>query len=117
MKVVDGTLVWNLNLDNRQETFQITKTITGVEPRQYYRFRFDIKESGDENEGAFIPGIVVDTTTDVFNWLCEIVLKDSIAKPEIQGQNFDLNDRILVLNETRGADAKVNITALAKYRS
>lgn len=116
LKVVDGTLVWNLNLDNGQETFQITKTITGVEPRQYYRFRFDVKESGDENEGAFIPGIVVDTTTDVFNWLCEIVLKDSIAKPEIQGQNFDLNDRLLVLDEARGADAKVDITALAKIQ-
>ncbi|MBD9180108.1 MAG: DUF4493 domain-containing protein [Odoribacter splanchnicus] len=116
LKEVDGTLVWNLNLDNGQEKFQLTKTITGVEPRQYYRFRFDVKESGDENEGAFVPGIVVDTTTDIFNWLCEIVLKDSIAKPEIKGQGFDLNDRILVLNDARGADAKVDITALAKIQ-
>lgn len=116
LKAVDGTLVWNLNLDNGQEKFQITKTVTGVEPRQYYRFRFDIKESGDENEGAFVPGIVVDTTTDIFNWLCEIVLKDSIAKPEIKGQNFDLNERVLVLNEARGADAKVDINSLAKIQ-
>lgn len=116
LSVVDGTLVWNLNLNNGQETFQLTKTITGVEPRQYYRFRFDIKESGDENEGAFVPGITVDTTTDVFNWLCEIVLKESIAKPEIQGRNFDLNDRVLVLNESRGADVKVDIAALAKIQ-
>lgn len=116
LKVTDGTLVWNLSLDNGQETFHVTKTITGVEPRQYYRFRFDIRESGDENEGAFVPGIVVDTTTDVFNWLCEIVLKETIAKPVIEGRDFDLNERILVLDEARGANAKVDITAMAKVQ-
>lgn len=116
LRVNDGTMVWNLTLNNGQERFLVTKTITGVAPRQHYRFQFDIRENGSEDEGAFIPGIVVDTTTDVFNWICDIVLKDSIAKPVIQGDGFNLNETVLVLDEARGVTAKVDVTALAKIQ-
>lgn len=116
LSVNNGTMVWNLTLNNGQECFQLTKTVKGVQAQQHYRFQFDIRESGDENEGAFVPGIVVDTTADVFNWICDVVLKESIAKPIIKGDGFDLQETVLVLDKARGVAAKVDVTALAKIQ-
>ena len=88
------------------------KTITGVEPRQHYHFSFDIKENGSEDEGAFVGGVVVDTTTDIYNWLCEIVLKENIAKPEIRRLDGGaMSESVLVLEKARGADVQLDITA------
>lgn len=117
LRASENSIVWNLTLDNGQEVYHLTKTITGVAERQHYRFNFDIRENGGEDEGAFVSGIVVDTTADVYNWMCEIVLKESIAKPEIKRRDgVAMKEPVLVLNETRGVDAKVDITAQARIQ-
>lgn len=113
----ENSMVWNLTLNNGQEVYHLTKTITGIAPRQHYRFNFDIRENGSEDEGAFVSGIVVDTTTDVYNWMCEIVLKETIAKPEIKRRDgVAMKEPVLVLNEARGVDAKVDIIAQARIQ-
>lgn len=118
LRVDEGTMVWNLTLNNGQEVFHLNKTITGVAPRHHYNFAFDIKENGSEDEGAFVPGITVDTTTDVYNWLCEIVLKENIAKPEIKRvDGVAMKEPILVLEEARGADVQLNIAAQARIQN
>lgn len=118
LQVNEGTLTWNLALDNGQEVHHLNKTITGVEPRQHYHFSFDIKENGNEEEGAFVGGVVVDTTTDVYNWLCEIVLKENIAKPTIlRLDNESLKAPVLVLADSRGADIQLEITAQARMQN
>ena len=87
-------------MNNGQEVFHLNKTITGVAPRQYYRFKFDIKENGSAEEGAFVGGVVVDTTTDVYDWVCDIVLKENIVKPDIQREDGKaLSEPILVLEK------------------
>lgn len=118
LRVSEGTLVWNLTLNNGQEVFHLNKTITGVEPRQHYHFTFDIKENGSEDEGAFVGGVVVDTTTDVYNWVCEIVLKENIAKPTIQRRDGNaMSEPVLVLEETRGADIQLDVAAQARIQN
>lgn len=118
LRVNEGTLTWNLTLHNGQEAYHLNKTITGVEPRQHYHFSFDIKENGSEEEGAFVGGVIVDTTTEVYNWLCEIVLKENIAKPTIlRADNIALSESLLVLEEKRGADIQLNVTAQARMQN
>ena len=118
LRVNEGTLVWHLTLNNGQEVFRLNKTITGVEPRQHYHFSFDIKENGSEDEGAFVGGVVVDTTTDIYNWLCEIVLKENIAKPEIRRLDGGaMSESVLVLEKARGADVQLDITAQARIQN
>lgn len=117
LRAGENSMVWNLTLDNGQETYRLTKTITGVAARQHYCFNFDIRENGGEDEGAFVSGIVVDTTADVYNWMCEVVLKESIAKPEIKRQDgVSMAEPVLVLNETRGVDAKLDVVAQARIQ-
>lgn len=117
LRVNENTLIWNLTLNNGQEVFHLNKTITGVAPRQYYRFKFDIKENGSAEEGAFVGGVVVDTTTDVYDWVCDIVLKENIVKPDIQREDGKaLSEPILVLEKARGADIRVNISAQARMQ-
>lgn len=118
LRVSENTLVWNLTLHNGQEVFRLNKTITGVQPRQHYHFSFDIKENASEDEGAFVGGVVVDTATDVYNWLCDIVLKENIAKPEIRRlDGLAMSDAILVLEKARGADVQLDITAQARIQN
>lgn len=118
LRVNESTLVWNLTLNNGQEVFHLNKTISGVKPRQHYHLSFDIKENGSEEEGAFVGGVVVDTVTDVYNWLCEIVLKEDIAKPVIQRMDGEvLSEPVLVLEKARGADVQLDIVAQARIQN
>lgn len=114
----EGTLHWVLKLHNGQEEYALNKTITDVAPRQCYNFKFDINETAGEDEGAFVGGIVVDTTLDIYQWECVVNLKAETAKPEIKlmgadGQLKDLSEKIVVLDETRGADVRVHVAAQA----
>lgn len=114
----EGTLHWVLKLHNGQEEYALNKTITDVAPRQCYNFKFDINETAGEDEGAFVGGIVVDTTLDIYQWECVVNLKSETAKPEIKlmgadGQLKDLSEKIVVLDETRGADVRVRVAAQA----
>lgn len=114
LRVNEGVLEWHLALNNGQETYQLSKRITDVKARQHYHFAFDITEEGDESDGAVMGGIVVDTTLDVFNWECNIVLKENTAKPtlnRVDGGNF--SEPHLVLAETRGANVVCDVQAEA----
>lgn len=114
LRVNEGTLLWNLTLHNGQEELHLNKRIPGVKARQHYHFTFDIRESGDAEEGALVLGVVVDTTLDVYNWLCEVVLKDKFAEPEISRlDGGKLSDVYMVLDEARGADIALNVKAEA----
>lgn len=116
-RVNNSTMTWDLTLNNGQETYQVTKTIVDVKPQQHYKFYFDVKEGGDESEGAFISGIKVDTSTQIIEDYIEIILKDTIAKPLVAGDGFDMAQTVSVLEKARGAQIKVNVTALAKIEA
>ena len=42
----EGILEWKLDLNNGQETYQLSKRITDVKARQHYNFAFDVSEDG-----------------------------------------------------------------------
>ncbi len=114
LRVNEGTLAWNLTLHNGQEEFHLNKTIQEVKARQHYHFTFDIREDGDAEDGALMFGVVVDTTLDVYNWLCEIALKDKFAMPEISRlDGGKMREVYTVLNEARGADIALHVKAEA----
>ncbi|MCC8174795.1 MAG: PCMD domain-containing protein [Odoribacter sp.] len=112
----EGIINWKLTLNNGQETYVVTKTITGVKSRHYYKFNFDIKENGDETEGAFIPGIIVNTETDEIIHDYEIIIGDKTDIPVIYGDGFDLDETMIILDETRGVTGKINVEAQAKIQ-
>jgi len=115
LNVNEGTLVWNLLLDNGQEVFKLNKTVPGVKARQHYKFTFDIKEDGNAEDGAFMAGVTVDTTTQVFDWVCNIVLKEDIARPEMtRTDGKAVGEPYLVLEKARGAEVQVEIAAQAR---
>ncbi|MGL5682271.1 MAG: PCMD domain-containing protein [Marinifilaceae bacterium] len=113
----ENTIKWELTLNNGQETYNLTKTLTNVAPRQHYKFFFDIKEDGDENDGAFVPGITVDTTTNIINSEYEIIIIDTISKASIKrSDDKAFAEPCLVLNETRGVNLALNIDAKASIQ-
>lgn len=114
LRVNEGILEWKLDLNNGQETYQLSKRITDVKARQHYNFAFDVSEDGSEGDGAWTGGIVVDTTLDVFNWECNIVLKEKTAKPVLRrGDGGAFDEPCLVLAETRGANIICDVEAEA----
>lgn len=114
LRVNEGALEWHLSLDNGQETYQLSKRITDVKARQHYHFAFDITEDGNESDGALTGGIVVDTALDVFNWECNIVLKEKTAKPTLSREDGgSFSEPYLVLAETRGANVICDVQAEA----
>ncbi|MDE7374303.1 MAG: DUF4493 domain-containing protein, partial [Odoribacter sp.] len=114
LRVNEGTLVWNLTLNNGQEEFHLNKTIQEVKARQHYHFTFDVREDGDAEDGALSFGVVVDTTLEVYNWLCEIALKEKFAIPEISRlDGGKMREVYAVLDEARGADIALQVKAKA----
>lgn len=114
LRVNEGVLEWQLVLDNGQESYQLCKRILDVKARQHYNFSFDVSEDGDDSDGAVTGGIVVDTTLDVYNWECNIVLKEKTAKPSLRrGDGSAFSEPCLVLAETRGANIVCDVEAEA----
>lgn len=110
-----GSLKWTLNLVNLQGTpFTITKTITGVNARDHFRFNFSISTS-DENTGGGVFGLVIDNSTDVVEHDYEINIKKK-PQPTVTGDGFDLESAVLVNETQRGASARVNFTAEASLQ-
>ena len=113
----EGVLRWELTLNNGQEEFKVSKTIVDVKARQYYKFNFDIKADGNVEDGAFVPSIKVDTTTNIVISDYDIILKDPILKPTIKREDgLPMKDPVLVLNDTRGANVKVNVVSGAQIQ-
>ncbi len=116
-QVHGGVLKWDLFLNNGQEEFKVSKTIVDVKAQQHYKFNFDIKVDGSAEDGAFVPGIKVDTTAKIVEHDYEIVLKDPTLKPSItRGDGLSMKDPIQVLDITRGANIQVTVASGAKIQ-
>lgn len=85
-----GSLRWTISLVNKNGTpYQMTQTISDVQPRQHYILRFDVNENSNPTDGGITSEIVIDPTTNEHSHEIGIVLNKK-SKPQISGTGFDI---------------------------
>lgn len=59
-----GSITWVLDLTNTQgSSYRIRKTITGVKPREHYKFTFKVSDTGEITDGGMHTSVKVDAAT------------------------------------------------------
>ncbi len=94
-------LEWRVSVINVQGVkSEVKGTLLDVKPSSHYKFFFDVKEAGSDEDGALNLNLTVDTSLEVFNDIIDVNL-EAQPLPVFKSYGFTLDKQQIIKEQSR----------------